>query len=80
MEFEDRLQRALVRGFEGDFAGSLSDLRQLSLNYPDNLDVRYELAMTHLLLEEFGEGCAGIRYILSVDPSHEKALQQAAYC
>lgn len=75
-----RLQMGLIQGFEGDFDGSLTTLTALSNQFPQNLDVRYELAMTQMMLGMFDEGCANIKYILSVNPTHEKALQQAAYC
>ena len=75
-----RLQMGLIQGFEGDFDASLATLAALSAEIPNDLDVRYELAMTQLMLGEFDSGCANIRYILAIDPSHEKALQQASYC
>ncbi|HVT13645.1 MAG TPA: hypothetical protein VHE55_15375 [Fimbriimonadaceae bacterium] len=75
-----RLQVGLIQGFEGDFDASLATLTDLANKNPGNLDVRFELAMTQLMLGMFDEGCANIRHILSVDPTHEKALQQSAYC
>lgn len=75
-----RLQFGLIQGFEGDFEGSLATLSELSATNAANLDVRYELAMTQMMLGMFDEGCANIRAILAVDPTHEKALQQSAYC
>lgn len=75
-----RLQLGLIQGFEGDFDASLATLAALSAEIPNDLDVRYELAMTQLMLGDFDAGCANIRYILAIDPSHEKANQQAAYC
>lgn len=75
-----RLQMGLIQGFEGDFDASLATLAALSAEVPNDLDVRYELAMTQLMLGEFDSGCANIRYILAIDPMHEKALQQSAYC
>jgi tetratricopeptide (TPR) repeat protein len=62
-----RMQIGLIQGFEGDFDTSVATLAALSAEVPNDLDVRYA-------------GCANIRYILAVDPSHEKALQQKAYC
>jgi Tfp pilus assembly protein PilF len=75
-----RMQIGLIQGFEGDFDGSMATLAALSAEVPDDLDVRFELAMTQLMLGEFESGCENIRHILSVDPTHEKALQQSAYC
>jgi Flp pilus assembly protein TadD len=75
-----RMQFGLIQGFEGDFDGSLATLADLANKNPSNLDVRFELAMTQLMLGMFDEGCTNIRQILAVDPTHEKALQQAAYC
>lgn len=75
-----RMQIGLIQGFEGDFDGSMATLAALSSEVPDDLDVRFELAMTQLMLGEFELGCENIRQILAVDPTHEKALQQSAYC
>lgn len=75
-----RMQIGLIMGFEGDFDGSMAALAELCTENPNDLDVRYELAMTQLMLGDFDAGCTNIRYILAVDPMHEKALQQAAYC
>jgi tetratricopeptide (TPR) repeat protein len=75
-----RMQMGLIEGFLGDFDASLATLAALSAEVPNDLDVRYELAMTQLMLGDFDAGCANIRYILAIDPSHEKALQQSAYC
>ncbi len=75
-----RMQMGLIQGFEGDFDASLATLAALSAEVPNDLDVRYELAMTQLMLGDFDAGCINIRYILAIDPMHEKALQQAAYC
>lgn len=77
---KSRLQVGLIHGFLGDFDASLADLAKLSAEVPNDLDVRYELAMTQMMLGMFDEGCANFRFILSVDPTHEKALQQSAYC
>jgi tetratricopeptide (TPR) repeat protein len=75
-----RLQMGLIQGFEGDFDGSLATLAALSSEAPTNLDVRYELAMTQMMLGMYEEGCANLKHILNVNPAHEKALQQASYC
>jgi cytochrome c-type biogenesis protein CcmH/NrfG len=75
-----RHQIALIKGFEGDFDGSLADLQQLTAQAPANLNIRYDLAMTQMMLGMYEEACANFRYILSVDPAHEKANQQIIYC
>jgi Tfp pilus assembly protein PilF len=75
-----RLQIGLIQGFMGDFDASLATIAALSTEVPNDLDVRFELAMTQLMLGDFDAGCANIRYILAIDPTHEKALQQSAYC
>ena len=73
-------QIGLIQGFEGDFDGSLATLQTLSTKYPANLAVRYDLAMTQMMLGMYEEACANFRSILAVDPIHEKALQQITYC
>jgi len=73
-------QMALIAGFEGDFDGSLASLTKLSAGAPGNLNIRYDLAMTQMMLGMYEEACGNLRHILSVDPNHEKANQQATYC
>ena len=75
-----RHQMALILGFEGDFDGSLSSLEVLCTQYPQNLEVRYDFAMTQMMLGMYEEACANLKFILAKDPSHAKALQQVTYC
>ena len=75
-----RLQFGLIQGFEGDFDSSLDTLNALSATNPADLDVRFGLAMTQLMLGMFDEGCGNLKHILSIDPNHEEALRQSAYC
>ena len=75
-----RHQLGLIQGFEGDFDGSLAALQTLSAQVPNNLDVRYDLAMTQMMLGYFEEACANFKLILSINPTHEKTLQQISYC
>jgi hypothetical protein len=71
---------ALIAGFEGDFARSLTLFEVLAVKYPLDDDVIYELAMTHFMLGMNEEGCAHLKLILARNPNHEKARQQAVYC
>jgi tetratricopeptide (TPR) repeat protein len=73
-------QIGLIQGFEGDFDGSMATLDKLTKQHPMNLNIRYDLAMTQMMLGMYEEACANLKYILSINPTHEKALQQAAYC
>lgn len=75
-----RHQVALIQGFEGDFDASLSALELLCTQYPQNLEVRYDFAMTQMMLGMYEEACANLKFILAKDPSHAKALQQVTYC
>jgi tetratricopeptide (TPR) repeat protein len=75
-----RWQLALIEGFEGDFDASLESLRTLAAEAPENLDIRYDFAMTEMMLGFFDEACAEFRAILELDPEHEKAKAQLAYC
>lgn len=75
-----RHQLALILGFEGDFDGSLAALEALSRQFPQNLDVRYDFAMTQMMLGDYEAACVQLKFILSVNPNHEKAKQQAIYC
>lgn len=75
-----RHQLALILGFTGDFDGSLNQLVALANQFPRNLDVKYDLAMTQMMLGLQDEACANFNAILAIDPTHEKALQQSVYC
>lgn len=75
-----RHQLALIVGFEGDFNGSLAALEALAKQFPQNLEVRYDFAMTMMMLGDYEGACSHLKFILSVNPNHEKAKQQAIYC
>lgn len=75
-----RHQMALILGFVGEFETSLTQLQALSTQYPSNQGVRYDLAMTQMMLGLQDEACANFRAILAVNPDHEEALRQSAYC
>ena len=77
---KSRHQLGLIQGFEGDFEGSLVTLNSLSLSYPDDNEIRYDLAMTQMMLGMSDEACQNLRMILNKEPNHEKALQQVVYC
>ncbi len=75
-----RWQVALIDGFEGEFEQSLDGLKALAAEAPANLDIRYDYAMTLMMLGFMEESCMEFRAILEVDPDHEKAQQQIIYC
>lgn len=75
-----RHQLALILGFEGDFDGSLAALQGLYAQAPNNLDILFDLAMTEMMLGMYEEGCVKMKYILVMNPAHEKAQQQVGFC
>ena len=75
-----RHQMALILGFIGEFDESADQLARLSAQFPKNLQVRYDLAQTQMMLGMQDEACANFNAILAIDPTHEGALQQSAYC
>ena len=77
---ESRWQMGLIQGFQGDFEGSLAMLQSLVDEFPDNLHVRNDLAMTMMMLGMAEEACAQFREIVRLDPNHENAKKQLAYC
>jgi len=77
---DSRHQMALIAGFLGDFDGSLASLEALGRQAPSNLNVKYDLAMTQMMLGMYDEACALFREILAKNPNHEKAKQQIIYC
>ncbi len=74
-----RWQLALIKGFEGDFDGSLQDLKQISETVPGNIDIRYDYGMTLMMLGMVDEARAQFEAILAIEPGHEKARQQLSY-
>ncbi|MCH8273717.1 MAG: tetratricopeptide repeat protein [Armatimonadetes bacterium] len=75
-----RWQLALIKGFEGDFEGSLEGLRDVAQEAPDNTDVRYDYAMTLMMLGHSEDACQEFHEVLRLDPDHEKAKQQLTFC
>jgi Tfp pilus assembly protein PilF len=73
-------QLALIMGFEGDFDTSLTRLADLSAKHQQNNDIRYDLAMTQMMLGDYEAACGNLRLILASEPDHEKAGQQIIYC
>ena len=84
MAYQDQLfienQMALIKGFEGDFDGSLADLERLVAQHPNAADVRCDLAMTQMMLGMYEEACANLKEVLRQSPGHDKAQQQVIYC
>lgn len=76
---ESRWQLGLIQGFQGDFDGSLAILLELSREFPDNLPVRYDLAMTMMMLGMADEARVELQEILRRDPNHENAKKQLAF-
>jgi tetratricopeptide (TPR) repeat protein len=77
---KSRLQVGLILGFVGDFDASLAALNDLATQNPTDLDVRFGLAMTQMMLGMYDEGCANLKHILEIDPNHQEALRQSTYC
>jgi tetratricopeptide (TPR) repeat protein len=75
-----RHQMALILGFIGEFDDSLAQLEMLGTQFPRNLEVKYDLAMTQMMLGMQDEACANFTAILAIDPGHEDALRQSAFC
>lgn len=73
-------QIGLIQGFEGDFDSSLITLSDLIARFPNNQNVRYDLAMTQMMLGMSEEACDNFKEILRQNPNHEKAGQQVAFC
>jgi len=73
-------QVALIKGFEGDFEGSLVDLQSLVTAHPDSVPIRYDLAMTQMMLGMVDEACANFHEVLRLDPGNQNAQKQVSYC
>lgn len=75
-----RWQIALIQGFEGDFDGSLAALSILCEANPTQVEIRYDLAMTQMMLGMNDEACANFREVLRLDATYDKAKKQLVYC
>src|SRR5262249_28430810 len=71
-----RWQMGLIQGFEGDFDASLATLQGVARDYPSNVNVLYDLAMTEMMLGMDDEAVQNFIKVLSIDPSHENAKKQ----
>jgi tetratricopeptide (TPR) repeat protein len=74
-----RWQMGLIKGFEGDFDGSLADLAALVAEYPSVPKIRYDLAMTQMMLGSYEEAKANFSEVLRQQPDHEQAAIQLSY-
>ena len=77
---QELYKRALILGFEGDFDASLGALRELVAAFPDQLEARFQLAMSQMMQGQYEEACANLRHVLEIDPTYEKAVEQARFC
>jgi tetratricopeptide (TPR) repeat protein len=73
-------QLALIKGFEGDFDGSLEDLRVLAAANPQTEEIINDLAMTYMMLGYQDEACTEFHRLLALNPNHENALRQVKFC
>ena len=74
-----RWQMGLIKGFEGDFDGSLADLAALVAENPNVPKIRYDLAMTQMMLGSYDEAKANFSEVLRQQPDHEQAAIQLSY-
>ncbi|MFZ4508767.1 MAG: tetratricopeptide repeat protein [Fimbriimonas sp.] len=70
---------ALILGFEGDFDGSIAALAALATEAPTNVAIRYDLAMSQVMLGMVDEAGANFREVLRLQPDHQDAKKQLAY-
>jgi tetratricopeptide (TPR) repeat protein len=70
---------ALIIGFEGDFDGSIAALSALISEVPQNVTIRYDLAMSQAMVGMIDEAGANFREVLRIQPDHEDAKKQLAY-
>lgn len=69
----------LVQGFEGDFDGSLRTLQRLVTMWPEEPDLRYDLAMTQVMLAMNDEAYLNFQEVLRQDPEHTNAKRQISF-
>ncbi len=77
-----RWQLGLIQGFEGDFEASYSTLSDLAETYPKDAQIRFDLAMTQMMLGMNDEACLNFIEAVKLDPNGEladKARKQLEY-
>ena len=79
-EIRERYINALKQNFAGDFEGSVTALEALVAEFPDEVEILYDLAMTQMLLGHYEDACKNLKLVLVKDPTHFKALQQVTFC
>jgi Flp pilus assembly protein TadD len=75
-----RHQLGLIQGFEGDFEGSVATLQSLCSQFPNNVEVRFDLGMAQAMIGDYDSACANFRECVRLDPNHDRAQDQLAYC
>lgn len=76
-----RWQFGLIQQFaDGDFDGSADTLKAVVRDNPQHVHARFDLGMTYMMLGMMDEACAEMREVLRLDPNHERARDQVAYC
>lgn len=69
----------LIQGFEGDFEGSIRTLTKIVDIWPDVPAMRYDLAMSQVMLGMSDEAYLNFQEVLRQNPDHEDARRQLAY-
>ena len=73
-------QLGLIKGFEGDFDGSIEALKAVVEANPNHVGARFDYAMSLMMIGHEAQACEQFREVLRQDPSHEKAKQQTVFC
>ena len=79
-DVRERHIQALKLSFDGDHDASLRALESLHMDFPDDVEVLFDLAMLQMMLGKFEEACTNLKSVLVREPKHVKALQQVTYC
>lgn len=73
-------QLGLIKGFEGDFDGSIGALKAVVEASPSHVGARFDYAMSLMMIGQEEQACEQFREVLRQDPTHEKAKQQTVFC
>lgn len=69
----------LIQGYEGDFEGSIRTLQKLVDLWPDVPDLRYDLAMTQVMIGESDAAYINFQEVLRQQPEHLNAKRQISF-
>lgn len=69
-------QLAIIKGFEGDFDGSIAALKDVVAKSPTHEKAWYDLGMSCTMLMEIPDAVNAFQRVLQLNPGNEDAMRQ----